>query len=329
MNGPSVKDFFALAITCGTLLLGLGSTDVAAADSEPVYRVGVLNPNSAAVASKYVQAFRDELQTRGYVEGQNMRIEYRYADGKAERLPELATELSQLKMNVIFAPTEPALLAAMKAAAGTPVVTVTCDPMEKMTAALSKGNATGFSCVSSELAGKRLGFLKSVAPNIQRVALLFSAKDAYEPDLKGVENAAQTLGLVVTRFPVQTVDDFDKVFASMEKEKSQALYIALSGFMNFNRKLIAQRALNLKIPSIFGFREFPEEGGMLSYGASASDGYRRAAYFVDRILKGARPQNLPPEEPTRFELVVNGRTAGALNLTIPHEMLIQADQVIR
>jgi putative ABC transport system substrate-binding protein len=326
------RDLFrglALVITSATLILCLGGAEAAEADGGPMYRVGVLLPSAPATSAKYVQAFRDELQRRGYVEARNLQITYRYAEGKVERLAPLATELAQLKVNVIFAATEPALLAAIKAAGGAPVVTVTCDPMEKMAVALSKGNATGFSCVSSELAGKRLGLLKSVTPNLRSVALLYSAQDAYEPDLKNVETAAQRLGLVITRVAVLQEDDFDRAFALIEKDRTQAVYIALSGFMNFHRKLIAQRALSLRLPSIFGFREFPEEGGLLSYGASASDGYRRAAYFVDRILKGAQPRDLPPEEPTRFELVVNGRTASVLKLTIPNDMLLSADEVIR
>ncbi len=319
----------SVAFLFGAWLTAFASPAATAADAEPIYRVGFLNPNSPAVAAKYVQAFRDELQRRGYSEGRNLFIEYRYAQGQGDRLPLLAKELSELKLNVIFAPTEPALLAAMDSTSGTPVVTVTCDPMEKMVGALRKGNATGFSCVSSELAGKRLGLLRTIVPNLRRVALLYSVQDAYEPDLKRVDDAAQALGMLVARYPVQSLADFDKAFASMERDRMEAVYIALSGFTNLNRKLIAKLSLKQKLPSVFGFREFPEEGGMLSYGASNSDGYRRAAYFVDRILKGARPQDLPPEEPTRFELVVNARTAAMLNLRIPNEMLLVADDVIR
>ena len=318
-----------LRLTCTTLLLAFGSYSVGAAEAEQTYRVGFIGPGSAATAANYLQAFRDELRLRGYVEGRNLHIEYRYADGQRNRMPLIARELAQLKVDVMFVSTEPALLAAMEAGSGTPVVAVTCDPLDKMSLALKKGNATGFSCVASELAGKRLGFLKTIVPNLRRVALLYSAQDAYEPDLKHVEDAGQALGLVVSRFPVETIADFDKTFTLLEKDKAQAVYVALSGFTNINRKLIAQLCLKLRMASIFGFREYPEDGGLLSYGASNSDGFRRAAYFVDRILKGARPQDLPPEEPTRFELVVNGRTAATLGLAIPQDVLLLADEVIK
>ena len=312
---------------CWALLALGGAQDIAA--GEQVYRVGFLGPGSAATAANYLQAFRDELKARGYVEGRNLTIEYRYAEGQRLRLAGLAKELAQLKLSVIFAPTEPALLAVLDAASGTPVVTVSCDPLDKLSASLKKGNATGFSCVASELAGKRLGFLRTVVPNLRRVALLYSAQDAYEPDLKHVEEAGRALGLFVSRYPVQAPADFDRVFSSIANDKAQAVYIALSGFTNINRKLIAALSLKTRLASIFGFREYPEEGGMMSYGASNSDGFRRAAYFVDRILKGASPSDLPPEEPTRFELVINSRTVEALGLRVPSELLLIADEVVR
>jgi len=320
----SLLSFFLLGVAAS-------SPRLATAEELQVYRVGILNPNSATIAAKYIQAFREELTQRGYTEGRNLVIESRYADGQSARLPGLAKELAQRKVNVIFAPTEPALLAAKEMGEGIPIVTVTCDPLEKMLGSLARpgGNATGFSCVSSALAGKRLSFLKGVVPNLKRVALLYSASDAYEPDLRNVETSAQTLGLSIFRVPVKSASDFDEAFSAMSKNGSHALYIALSGFTNFHRGAFAQLALRTKLPSIFGFREFPEEGGLMSYGASASDGYRRAAYFVDRILKGALPSELPAEEPTRFELVLNARTAAALAISIPNEILIQANEIIR
>ena len=302
----------------------------ASSQQDRISRVGLLNPNSPAIARRYVEAFRDELRRLGYVEHRNLVIEARYAEGNAERLNALAAELAQHKVDVLFAPTEPALKAAKEAGAGIPIVTVSCDPLEKLLGSLSRpgGNATGFSCVSSDLAGKRLNLLKSLVPNLKNVAMLYNVWDAYEPDLRNVETSAQVLGLSVGRFPVQSMADFEPAFAAMEKEGRQAVYISLSGFANFHRRTFAQLALKHRLPSVFGFREFPEEGGLLSYGASNSDGYRRAAYFVDRILKGASPKDLPAEEPTRFELVINAKTAAALGLTIPNAIFVQADEVI-
>lgn len=315
---------FALALLIGALWSGSVRSQ-----PERIFRVGLLNPNSPVIARKYVEAFRDELRRLGYVEPRNLVIEYRYAEGQADRLHGMAAELARLRVDVLFAPSEPALKAAKESGSGIPVVTVSCDPLEKLLGSLARpgGNATGFSCVSSDLAGKRLGLLKTLMPDLQRVAVLYNGRDAYEPDLKNVESSAEALSLSATRFPVQSTVDFEPVFAEMKKNGEQAIYISLSGFANFHRRTFAQLALKYRLPAIFGFREFPEEGGLMSYGASNSDGYRRAAYFVDRILKGANPKDLPAEEPTRFELVVNARTASALGLKIPDEILVQAEQI--
>ena len=295
-----------------------------------IHRIGILNPNSPAIAKKYVDAFRDEMNRLGYTD-RNTLIELRYADGRRDRLKDLASQLVQLKVDVIFAPTEPALLAARDVTLTIPIVTVSCDPLEKLVGSLNKpgGNVTGFSCVSSALAGKRLTLLKTVIPKATRVALLYSEPDAYEPDLRNVETSAQKLGVTITRFPVKSPADFEPAFAAMQKTAQHALYIQLSGFANFHRRTLAQLSLKHRVPGIFGFREFPEDGGFMSYGADASDGYRRAAYFVGRILKGARPSDLPAEEPTRFDLVINATTAAAFGITLPAAIQLQADAIIR
>lgn len=268
-----------------TALMGAICWNVSASSQQDrIFRVGLLNPNSPAIAHRYVEAFRDELRRLAYIEDRNLIIEARYAEGKVERLNGLASDLAQLKVDVLFAPTEPALKAAKEAGAGIPIVTVSCDPLEKLLGSLSRpgGNATGFSCVSSDLAGKRLSLLKSMVPNLKNVAMLYNSGDAYEPDLRNTETSAVVLGLSVGRFPVQSVSDFEPAFAAMEKQGLQAVYISLSGFANFHRRTYAQLALKHRLPSVFGFREFPEDGGVLSYGASNSDGYRRAAYFVTK-----------------------------------------------
>ncbi len=297
--------------------------------SGKVYRVGLLNPNSPAIATKYIQAFREGMTGLGYTD-RNLFLEIRYAEGRRDRLKELAQELIQLKVDVVFAPTEPALLAAREVSDTIPIVTVSCDPLEKLVGALNRpgGNVTGFSCVSSALAGKRLSLLRTVLPKASRIALLYSAPDAYEPDLQNVEASAQKLGLTITRFPVKSAADLDAAFAAMQTAEQQALYIQLSGFANLHRRTLAHLSLRHRLPAIFGFREFPDDGGFMSYGASNSDGYRRAAYFVDRILKGAKPSDLPAEEPTRFELVINAKTAAALGISLPAEIRLAADEII-
>ncbi len=311
--------------------VALGGPDALAQAPAPPYRVGLLSPGSPSSAAKALAAFMDELKARGHVEGQDLIVERRFAEGQPSRLKDLASELAQIPVNVFFAPTEPALLAAKASGRGIPIVTVTCDPMERMVGSLGRpgGNATGFSCVSASLAGKRLAYLKAVKPGLHVVGLLYSAQDAYEPDLRGVEAAARELGISIHRSPVSLPSDFEGAFRAMEDAHCQAVYIALSGFTNIHRKEFAQQALKRRLPSIFGFQEFAEDGGLMTYGADLSDGYRRAAYFVDRILRGASPVDLPAEEPTQFHLVINARTAGELGIKIPIEVLLQAERVIR
>jgi putative ABC transport system substrate-binding protein len=297
---------------------------------QKLFRVGHLSPNSPTIAGKYIDAFRDELRRLGYDEKGNLLIEARFAEGRPEKLNELANELAKLNVDVFLAPTEPALNAAKQSGLGIPIVTVSCDPLEKMLGSLARpgGNATGFSCVNSDLAGKRLSLLKELLPNLWRVAMLYNAADAFEPDLKNVERSGSELGLTVSRFPVSSPADFGAAFASMEKQDQQALYISTSGFANFHRRTLAQHSQQHRLPAIFGFREFAEDGGLIAYGASLSDGYRRAAHFIDKIFKGASPKELPAEEPTRFELVLNAKTAKALGITIPPSLLARADEVV-
>ncbi len=310
--------------------LGASIVHSSAQQTPKIHRVGILSPNSPTIAGKYIQAFRDEMRRLGYTDA-NLIVELRYAEGRRERLKELAVDLMQSKVEVFLAPSEPALLAAKDVGGTTPIVSVSCDPLEKFVGRLNRpgSNVTGFSCVSSALAGKRLGLLKTLVPKLDRVALLYSLPDAYEPDLDSVVQSARQLGLSITRFPVTSAADFEDAFAAMEKGQHQAIYIQLSAFANFHRRTLAQLSSKRRLPAIFGFREFPEDGGLLSYGANNADGYKRAAYFIDRILKGARPGDLPAEEPTRFELVINSTTAAALGISIPMELLIQADEVIR
>ena len=314
----------------GICLLVLSGAHAPAQQGPKLYKVGLLNPNTQAIAKNYVQAFRQELAALGYGE-HNLVLEVRYAEGNRERMKDFANEFNRLGVDVLVTPSEPALLAARAVTTSIPIVTVSCDPLEKLVGSLNRpgGNVTGFSCVSAAAAGKRLGLLKSMSPSASRVALLYSGADAYEPDLRNVEESARKLDMTVTRFPVATAAGLAPAFDSIKIDGIQLVYIQLSAFFNLHRRAIADLALRHQLPSIFGFREYPEDGGLMAYGASNSDGYRRAAHFVDRILKGARPGDLPAEEPMRYELVINERTAKALGLPIPYELRLQADEILR
>ena len=207
---------------------GASIANSSAQQTPKIHRVGILNPNSPAIAGKYIQAFRDEMRRLGYTDA-NLVVELRYAEGRSERLKELAVDLMQSKVEVFLAPSEPALLAAKEVGGATPIVSVSCDPLEKFVGRLNRpgGNVTGFSCVSSALAGKRLSLLKTLVPNLNRVALLYSLPDAYEPDLNSVEQSAQQLGLSVTRFPVKSAADFEHAVRSNgERPTSSALHPA-------------------------------------------------------------------------------------------------------
>jgi putative ABC transport system substrate-binding protein len=225
---------------------------------------------------------------------------------------------------------EAALLAAKERGENIPIVVVSCDPLEKLLGSLRRpgGNATGFSCVSADLVSKRFGLLKSLLPRMERLALFYNKRDNHELEFKDAAAAAQSLGIGLVRFPVESPADFEPAFKRMIEEKCQALYIVASAFANSHWERLAQLALDYRLPAMYGFREFPDFGGLLSYGANLSDSWRRAAVFVDKILKGSRPSDLPVEQPTRFELIINARTAKALGVTIPDIVLVEAHEVI-
>ena len=225
---------------------------------------------------------------------------------------------------------ERALLASKATNSGIPIVVVACDPLVKLLGSIARpgGNATGVTCVSADLIGKRFGYLNTVVPNLKRIALLYSAADIHEFELQGADLASRALGVEVVRFPVTSKEDFTAAFERMVQDGCEGLYISLSAFTNFHRKALAELALRYHLPAIASGPEFPEVGGLMSYGATLDDGFKRAAYFVDRILKGASPKDLPAEEPTKFYLVVNQKTASALGMKIPDIMLVQADNII-
>ncbi len=293
------------------------------------------SPETRAVLA----AFRQGLQERGYMEGQNILIEYRAAEGKMERLPDLAAELAGLKIDVIVAPNTPAARAARQATATIPipiVVPVMGDPIgDGLVASLARpaGNITGLTFLGPELVPKRLQVLKEALPKVSRVAALWHpgafGERTNQDMLKGTEAAARTLGVHLQFAEVGGADDFDRAFSTMTRERADAV-IVFPGPMLFNeRKRIVGLAAKHRLPSMFSAREFVELGGLISYGASIADLIRRSATHVDKILKGAKPGDLPVEQPTKFELVINLKTAKALGLAIPPSVLLRADEVIQ
>ena len=316
--------FFGCALISSALAVSVH------AQQARTYRIGVLLAGSQQSSATLVEVFRSSLRELGYDEAKNVNIEFRFASGDASRFPELARQLAGLKVDVFLASTEPAIHAAKDFGNGIPIVALSCDPLQKLLGSIARpgGNATGFSCVSSDLIGKRFGLLKVLLPPLRRVAMFYRARDAYETELNDATRAAGEIGVELISTPVQTDDQFEDAFQKMVNEKADAVYLLASGFTVFHRAKLAQLSVKRGLPSIFAFREYPEAGGLMSYGASLSDQFKRGAYYVDKILKGTQPRELPAEEPTRFELLVNLKTATALGIKIPDILLVQATEVI-
>ena len=303
-----------------------------------VPRIGYLSPFDPATESAPAEAIRLALRELGYIEGQNIATEYRYAEGKLDRLPELAAELVRLKVDIIVVAGGGRSPRATKNATKTiPIVMaggVPADPVEAgLVESLARpgGNVTGLSSLSRELAGKRLELLKEAVPKIARVAVLYDP--ALQGSLREVKEdlpvAARALRLTLQPWEVRAADDFEKVFAALSKQRPDGLYVSGGPLMNINQTRIVGFALKSRLPSAYGRKEAVDAGGLMSYGADQADSYRRVAYYVDRILKGAKPADLPVEQPTKFELVINLKTAKQIGITIPQSVLFRADKVIK
>src|SRR6266487_2075050 len=300
-----------------------------------IWRIGYLGP-AVAAANRSEVAFRQGLRDLGYVEGSNLVFEYRSAEGKVERLPALAAELVALKVDVIVAPTTPAARAAKQATRTLPIVfAAAADPVGSgLVATLARpgGNVTGLTNLSAELGGKRLELLKQVVPGVSRVAILYQPGafvERTEKDmLKGAEVAARALGVRPQFLEARGPADIDRAFLDMTRARAGALTVFPSSMFFSERKRLVDLAAKSRLPAVYGLREFVAAGGFMAYGPNAEDLFRRAATYVDKILKGAKPGDLPVEQPTKFELVINLKTAKALGLTIPPALLQQADQVI-
>jgi putative tryptophan/tyrosine transport system substrate-binding protein len=292
-------------------------------------RLGWLG-NLAATAPVY-DGLRQGLRELGYVEGKNIIIEGRWAEGNLERLPELARELARLNVDVMLVAGDQGLLAAKEATATIPIIVSACDPLDSLVASVARpgGKATGLTCISSELVSKRLQFLKELVPALARVAVVYNPEDRNKAwEYKQIQDAARSLKLAVHAFEARSAAEIDKAFAGITDEHAQALVIFADPLMIFHEKKLADLALQNRLPAIFGFREFADLGGLISYGASLREQLRRAASYVDKILKGADPGDLPIEQPTKFELVINLKTAKALGLEVPATLLATADETI-
>jgi ABC-type uncharacterized transport system substrate-binding protein len=298
-------------------------------------RIGVLSPGErSSEASPRFDAFRQELHQRGWVEGQNIAIEWRFAGGRAHRLPDLAAELIRLNVDVIFAINTPATLAARDATKTIPVVFtgVGASPTTaRLVGSLARpgGHVTGVTTVSGEMSGKRLEFMKEVLPTVTRVAVLWHAPNAGAAAIfKDIEAASERLRLHVQNVGVSAPNEIPSAVEAARRERAGALVLIDDILISSHRRRILEFAEQKRLPVISIYSDFAEAGGLLAYGPKASDTYRRAAYFIDRILKGAKPADLPVEQSSTFELVINLKTAKALGLTIPSSLLQRADQVI-
>ena len=299
--------------------------------------IGYLSTSDPATESARAEAIRLALRERGYIEGQNIAIEYRYTEGKRDRAPELAAELVRLKVDIIVVSGGALGPGGQECDQddshrydGPGSDPVRAGHVESL--ARPGGNVTGITALTRELGGKRLELLKEAVPKLSRVAVLYDPANANSVhEVKELLPAdARALKLTIQPWEIRAVDDFEKVFAALNKQRPDGLYALGAGWvMRPNQKRIVGFALKSRLPSVYSSRETVEAGGLMSYGADLTDSYRRVAYYVDRILKGAKPADLPVEQPTKFELVINLNTANQIGLTIPPEVLARATKLIK
>jgi putative tryptophan/tyrosine transport system substrate-binding protein len=322
------------AFTLGGLALLAAPLAAGAQPAGKVPRIGFLAVGSREGRAFLIGGFRQGLRERGYVEGQSIVIEYRFSEDRNDRLPGLAAELVALKVELILASGTPASFAARDATSTIPIVMggIAADPVETgLVASLARpgGNITGMTMMSPQLAGKRLELLKRTVPGLVRVAVFWNPPNpAYGPILRELEAAAPTLGLMLQRLEVRVPGDLKGAFETATRQRAGALIAPGHPLVANRPKIVADLALKYRLPTIMDIKEFVQVGGLLSLGLDLVDSYRRAASHVDKILKGAKPAELPMEQPTKFDLFVNLKTARALGLAIPQTVLVQATEVI-
>jgi putative ABC transport system substrate-binding protein len=315
-------------------LLSTASYAEAQQQAKKISRIGILLVGSPSAMATRVEAFRQGLSELGYIEGKNIAVEYRYADGKENRLHELASELVRLNVDIILAGGGNVTSAAKNATKTIPIVmTSVSDPVGSgLVASLARpgGNITGSSGINPDLSGKRLELLKETIPGITRVAILVYRDNPAAPlMLKETEAAAQLLRLQLQSVKVSRSSELQNAFELAKKRRSEAVNVLSSAFFVAQRKEIVELAAKNRLPGMYVDSTFTDAGGLMSYGVNILDLYRRAATYVDKILKGAKPADLPVEQPTKFELVINLKTAKQMGLTIPQSVLFRADKVIK
>jgi len=320
-----------VALAFGILLTPL------AADAQQTgksYHIGFLAGGARPADAEPPRALREALQERGYVEGKTVRYTGRWAEAKLERLPKYAAELVQLKVDLIVTLGGPASEAAARATTTIPIVTAGAGDVvgTGLVASLARpgGNLTGITDQAIELSAKRLEMLKEAVPKAVRVAVLWNADDlAMTLRYREIDRAAHTLGVTIQPLGVREPNDFDAAFSAMVRDRPDALFLVTDSLTILNRRRVLEFAAAYRIPAMYEFSFLVRDGGLMSYGPDLDDSFRRAAFYVDRIFRGAKPGELPVEQPIRFYLVVNLKTARALGLTIPQSILIRADEVIQ
>ena len=324
-NGKRLK---LLACAVCTLLVTLAS--IAHTESK-IPHVGILFIGGRD--QPHLEAFKQGLRERGYLEGKNILLEYRYADGKEDRLRELAAELVRLRVDVIVVTADVSAQAAQDVTKTIPIVMTTGDPVSWGLAeslARPRGNVTGLTVLLADLSGKRIEILSETLPKMTRVAALWSPREKVATGVfQETKAAAQGFSLQLKSYEVNTIEDIEQAFTEMTKVRPNALVVLLTPLVTLHSKRIVELALQQHLAGIYPTRQFAEEGGLMAYGPLIGDLYRRAATYVDKILKGAKPAELPVEQPTKFELVINLKTAKQIGLTIPPNVLARADRVIR
>jgi putative ABC transport system substrate-binding protein len=316
-----------------TVVLALGlPLAVPAQQAGKIYRIGILEAIPAARNAANLDALRKGLRALGYVEGRNLVIEYRSADGRAERFPDLAAELVRLKVDLIVTRGTPAARAAKKATETIPTVMATMGDPHAIVGSFARpgGNITGVTTFSTELTAKRIELLKELVPNLSRVALLHNmGNPAAPPEWEEKKTAARSLGLKAELLDVRSEGDLGRAFEWVVRQHVDALVIGADGLTQMYQQTIVDFVARNRLPSACPAREFVEAGGLIAYAVNYSDMYLRLASFIDKIFKGTKPGELPVEQPTKFELVINVKTAKALGLTIPQSLLLRANELIQ
>jgi putative ABC transport system substrate-binding protein len=320
---------FVCSVAGGLLVTPLAAR---AQTAGKLYRIGILEAIPASQNAANLDALRKGLREMGYVEGRNLIIEYRSADGRAERFPDLTSELMRLKVDLIVTRGTPAARAAKNATETIPIVMATMGDPRALVASFARpgGNITGMTTFSTELTAKRIELLRELAPNFSRVALLHNmGNPAAPPEWEETKMAARSLGLQAELLDVRSQGDLGRAFELAARQHVDALLVGADGLTQLHRQMIVDLVARNRLPAAYAAREFAQAGGLIAYGVNYPDLYFRFASFVDKIFKGAKPGELPVEQPAKFELVINFKTAKALGLTIPQSLLLRADEILQ